>query len=129
MDRETGENIIEFWTKVVWSYSALPPTSRLLLLTLAYLVNPAGNVTMTQGALADMMNVDTVTLRRALRACERQGSLAVQPVASQRQGTREGLTYQLRAPHARPGEVTLPPDSGRGFFTFGLHVLAERRSR
>jgi hypothetical protein len=84
-----------FWTRVVWSYAKMPAPSRFLLLSLAYLVNPAGNVTAPRGLLAELMNVNVRTVATALRTCERRGWIVIRPEPSRRQGAREGLTYQL----------------------------------
>lgn len=78
----------------------MPPHSRLLLLLLADLANTAGTVTTTQGSLAELMNVKPITVRRALKICERRGVIEIRPDSSRRQGAREGLTYQLLIPLA-----------------------------
>jgi DNA-binding MarR family transcriptional regulator len=101
----TDDVALAFWTRTAWSYPALSAPNRYLLLALANLANPAGNVTVTQGALADLMNVHTKTVRSALKACERKGSLAIQPGVDRRQGSREGLTYQLVTATPKPKPV------------------------
>jgi MarR-like DNA-binding transcriptional regulator SgrR of sgrS sRNA len=96
---------LAFWTRTAWSYPALSASNRYLLLGLANLANLAGNVTVVQAALADVMNVNTVTVRRSLRSCERKGWLAIQPGVDRRRGAREGLTYQLVSATATPTPV------------------------
>ncbi len=89
------DEVLGFWTRTVWSHPAVSAPNRLFLLGLAYLVNPAGNVTTTQGTIADLLDVNVITVRRALKTCERHGWIEIQPRATDRQGARDGLTYQL----------------------------------
>jgi len=86
---------LAFWTQVAWSHEVLPHTSRLLLLAVAFLANPAGNVTVIDGTLAGLMRLTTKTVARARKNCERRGVVEIQPESHRRQGAREGLTYQL----------------------------------
>ncbi len=105
MTRDADALALAFWTQVAWSHAALPPTSRLLLLAVAYLANPAGNVTITDGGLADVMRVGIRTVWATRNKCERRGAVEIRPERRRRRGTREGLTYQLlvRAPAQKQG--------------------------
>jgi hypothetical protein len=105
---------IAFWTRVVWSHPALKPPHRFLLLAVAYVANPAGNVTMTHGELAALMNVDRRTVFTALKAMEGQGLLEIRPGSGQRQGVRDGLTYQLLE--------YVPPPLPTGVLSFAARV-------
>lgn len=79
----------------VWNLQRLPMPSRLLLLGLQFLADGSGVVTATDRELADLMACRPITVRRARRYCERIGAIAVRPIAAQRQGSREGLTYDF----------------------------------
>lgn len=91
-----------------------PANTRLLLLALAYLANPAGSVTVTDGSLAAMTGMHVKSVRWARWTCERHGAIEVQPLFGQRQGAREGLTYRLLIPRTADAAVDPHADSTMG---------------
>jgi hypothetical protein len=140
--RDTDDATLAFWTRVAWRDAALSPGSRLLLLAVAFLANPAGNVTATDATMAGVMGVHTRTVRAARRNCERRGVVEIQPGANRRQGAREGLTYQLvsGAPESgassakrktishRIAEITDAVDAAKAKTIERIHKQLERMS-